>query len=275
MCGGVAEGTIEEASGTMVHCLGMSCSGDSCQIPPKTQAAIRVCRLLDVLSLTTGITLTAAPASPVDKMALSPNAATIHMPEFIKSPQVTSAFVWSIPYACRIAFYVEVLCTLDLSPSKNDEQRAGVLRASLLADLACEQELLQLKKQNHGLTEACFKLLLPQLSAFCQIDLPAKPLKSAGRCHILALLTDLKAYMVSKFSWYEGIFPGYYCSPQVTKVSNNLINSLLSCISSESSESTKKHIAAASSKTLKVWKKDLKSKRKSLRKGHAGRPQFM
>jgi hypothetical protein len=71
-----------------------------CQIPPKMQAAIRVRRLLDVVSLSSRITLTAAPASPVDKMALlSPNAATIHTPEFIKSPQVTSAFVQSVPYA--------------------------------------------------------------------------------------------------------------------------------------------------------------------------------
>jgi hypothetical protein len=58
-----------------------------CQIPPKMQAAIRVRRLLDVLSLTSRITLTAAPASPVDKMALSSDAATIHTPTFIKSPQ--------------------------------------------------------------------------------------------------------------------------------------------------------------------------------------------
>jgi hypothetical protein len=190
-----------------------------CQIPPKTQAAIRVRRLLDVLSLSSRITLTAAPASPVDKTALSPNAATIHTPEFIKSPQVTSAFVQSIPYARRITLYVEALRTLDSSPSMNEERRAGVLRASLLADLACEQEALRLKKRNHGLTEACFKLLLPRLSAFCQIDLPAMPLESAGRHHLLALLADLKAYMTSKSSWYQGIFPGYRSS-QVTKVSN-------------------------------------------------------
>ncbi|KAF8814527.1 hypothetical protein BYT27DRAFT_7206095 [Phlegmacium glaucopus] len=240
------------------HVLLQAC----CQIPPKMQAAIRVRRLLDVLSLSSRITLTAAPASPVDKMALSPNAATIHTPAFIKSPQVTSAFVQSIPYACRLALYVEALCTLDLSPSMNDEQRAGVLRASLLADLACEQEVLRLKKRNHGLTEACFKLLMPRLSAFCQIDLPAMPLESAGRHHLLALLTDLKAYMASKFSWYQGIFPGYRSS-RVTKVSNNLIDGFMSRIFSSKS-SAKKHIAAASSKTLKEWKKDLKSTKKSL-----------
>ncbi|KAF8814509.1 hypothetical protein BYT27DRAFT_7206090 [Phlegmacium glaucopus] len=175
-------------------------------------SAIRVRRLLDVLSLSS--------PSPVDKMALSPNAATIHTPAFIKSPQVTSAFVQSIPYA--------LLRTLDLSPSMNDEQRAG---------------------------EACFELLLPRLSAFCQIDLPAMPLESAGRHHLLALLTDLKAYMASKFSWYQGIFPGYRSS-RVTKVSNNLIDA-------------KKHIAAASSKTLKEWKKDLKSTKKSLSRRRA------
>ena len=48
-----------------------------CQIPPKMRAGIRVRRLLDVLSLSSRITLTAAPASPVEKTALSPNAATI------------------------------------------------------------------------------------------------------------------------------------------------------------------------------------------------------
>jgi hypothetical protein len=84
-----------------------------CQIPPKTQAAIRVRRLLNVLSFSSRFTLTAAPASPVDKMGLSPNAATIHTPEFIKSPQVTSAFVQSIPYAHRITLYVEALGALD------------------------------------------------------------------------------------------------------------------------------------------------------------------
>ena len=233
-----------------------------CQIPPKMQAAIRVRRLLDVLSLSSRITLTAAPASPVDGMAFLPNAVTIHTPAFIKSPQVTSAFVQSIPYACRIALYVEALPTLDSSPSMNDERRAGVLRASLLADLACEQEALRLKKRNHGLTEACFKLLLPRLSAFCQIDLPAMPLESARRHHLLALLTDLKAYMASNFSWYQGIFPGYRSS-RVTKVSNDLIDGLTSRIFSSGSLA-KKHIAAASSKTLKEWKKDLKSTQRSL-----------
>jgi hypothetical protein len=238
-----------------------------CQIPPKMQAAIRVRRLLDVLSLSSRITLTAAPASPVDQMALSPNAATIHTPEFIKSPQVTSAFVQSIPYARRITLYVEALRTLDSSPSINEEQRAGVLRASLLADLACEQEVLRLEKRNHGLTEDCFKLLLPRLSAFCQIDLPAMPLESAGRHHLLALLADLKAYMTSRSSWYQGISPGYRSS-QVNKVSNDLIDGFMSRIcSSESSvkKLAKKHVAAASSKTLKQWKKDLKSTKKLLR----------
>jgi hypothetical protein len=246
-----------------------------CQIPPKMQAAIRVRRLLDVLSLSSRITLTAAPASPVDKMALSPNAATIHTPEFIKSPQVTSAFLQSIPYACRITLYFEALRTLDSSPSMDEERRAGVLRASLLADLGCEQEVLRLKKRNHGLTEGCFKLLLPRLSAFCQIDPPAMPPESAGRHHLLALLADLKAYMTSKSSWYQGIFPGYRSS-QITKVSNDLIDGLLSRIfSSESSAKklVKKHVAAASSKTLKQWKKDLKSTKKSFSKsGNPNQP---
>ena len=246
-----------------------------CEIPLKTQAAIRVRRLLDVLSLSSRITLTAAPASPVDPMALSPNAATIHTPEFIKSPQVISAFVQSIPYAHRITLYVEALRILDSSPSMNEEQRAGVLRASLLADLACEQEVLRLENRNHGLTEACFKLLLPRLSAFCQIDLPAMPLESAGRYHLLTLLADLKAYMTSKSSWYQGIFPGYRSS-QVTKASNDLIDGLMSRIfSSESSAKklAKKHVAATSSKTLKKWKKDLKSTKKSLStSGHPNQP---
>ena len=234
-----------------------------CQIPPKTQAAIRVRRLVDVLSLSSRITLTAAPASPVDKLALPPNASTIHTPEFIKSPQVTSAFVQSIPYERRIGLYVEVLRTLDSMPSMNDEQRAGVLRASLLADLACEQEALRLKKRNHGLTEACFKLLLPRLNAFCQIDLPAMPLESAGRRHLMALLTDLKAYMACKSSWYQGIFPGYRSS-LVTKVSNDLIGGFISRIFSSESLA-KKHVKAASCKTLKEWKKELKSTKKSLK----------
>ena len=228
-----------------------------CQIPPTMQAAIRVRRLLDVMSLSSRITLTAAPASPVDKMALSPNAATIHTPKFIKSPQVISAFVQSIPYERRITLYVETLSSLDLTPSTDEEKRAGILGESLLADLACEQEALRLKKKNHGLTEACFKLLLPRLSAFCQIDLPAKPLDSAGRHHVLDLLSDLKAYMECKTSWFQNFFPGYRSS-RVTKVSNDLIDGLLSRLFSSVS-SAKKHIAAASSKTVNGWKNDLRS----------------
>ena len=233
---------------------------DGCPIPPTMQAAIRVRRLLDVVSLSSRITLTAAPASPVDKMALSPNAATIHTPEFIKSPQVISAFVQSIPYERRITLYVETLNLLDLSPSLDEEKRAEILRASLLADLACEQEALRLKKRNYGLTEACFKLLLPRLSAFCQIDLPAKPLESAGRHHVLVLLTELKAYMDCKTSWFQKIFPGYRSS-RVTKVSNDLIDGLMSRIFSSVS-SAKKHVSAASSKTVNGWKNDLSSTRK-------------
>ena len=133
------------------------------------QAAICVRRFLDVFSLSSRIKLTAAPASSVDDKALSPSAATIHTPAFKRSPQVSSAYVQSIPYVRRIALYVEVLRALDTSPSMNEEQRAGVLRANLFADLACE---LRLKKRNHKLTEACFKLLLPRPNAFCEIDLP-------------------------------------------------------------------------------------------------------
>jgi hypothetical protein len=211
-------------------------------------------------------------------MALSPNAATIHTPEFIKSPQVTSAFVQSIPYARRITLYVEALRTLDLLPSLDEERRAGVLRASLLADLACEQEALRLKKRNHGLTEARYKLLLPRLSAFCQIDLPAMPQESAGRHHLWVLLTDVKAYIASRSSWYQGIIPGYRSS-RVTKVSNDLIDGFMSRIfpsgswakkhaAADSSKtlksSVKKHVGYASSKTLKKWRKDLKSTKTSL-----------
>ena len=229
-----------------------------CQIPPRSQAAIRVRRLLDVSSLSSGITLTAAPASPIDKKGLPRNATTIHTPAFIKSPQITSAFVQSIPYARRIALYVEALGKLDLSPSTNDDRRANVLRASLLADLACEQEVLRFRKQLHGLTENCFKLLLPRLSAFCKINLPAMPLDSAkSRLHLLALLSDLKAYIASKFSFFQEIFPGYR-SPLITKVSNKLIDDFVSRNFS-SGPSAKKDIAAASSKTLKRWKKNLKS----------------
>ena len=241
-------------------------AGCDTEIPSKknkrVQAAIRVRRLLDVSSLSSRITLTAAPASPVDKMALSPNAATIHTPEFIKSPQVTSAFVQSIPYARRITLYVETLRTLDVSPSVNEEERAGVLRASLLADLACEQEALRLKKRDHGLTNACFKLLLPRLSAFCQINLPSMPPESAGRLHLLDLLKDLKGYMKCKSSWYQIILPGYRSS-RVSKVSNELIDSF---VSQSFGSSAEKYLDTASSKTLKEWKKDLKSTKKSLKK---------
>ena len=253
-----------------------------CQIPPNMQAAVRVRRLLDVLSLSSRVTLTAAPASPVDKMALTPNAATIHTPEFIKSPQVTSAYAQSIPYARRITLYVEALCTLDFLPSTSEEQRAEVLRASLLADLACEQEVLRLKKRNHGLTEACFKLLLPRLSTFCQIDLPPKPLESPGRLHLLALLTYFKAYMASKYSWFETIFPGYRSS-RITKVSNDLIDSFMSRIFPSDSATKKrpydplarKHVAAALSETKKEWKKDLESTRKSFIKGGNNPNEFL
>ena len=224
------------------------------RIPPGTQAAIRVRRLLDVSSLSSRITLTAAPASPVDKKALSPNAATIHTPAFIKSPQVTSAFVQSIPYACRIALYVEVLRTLDSSPSTNEERRAGVLGASLLVDLACEQEMLRLKKRNHALTEDCFMPLLPQLSAFCQIDLPVMPVDSRGGYHLLDLLAKLKAYMASRSFCCQIVFFGC-CSSRVTKVSNNLINSLLSRIFFSKSMA-KRHISGASFTTLKKWDND-------------------
>jgi len=137
--------------------------------------------------------------------------------------------------------------------------------------LACEQEALRLKKRNHGLTEACFKLLLPRLSAFCQIGLPPMPLASAGRLHLLDLLTYLKAYMASKSSWYQGIFSSDRSS-LVTKVSNNLIDDFMSRIFS-SGPSAKMHVSAASSKTRKEWKKDLKSTRKLFsRSGNPNQP---
>jgi hypothetical protein len=80
----------------------------------------------------------------------------------------------------------------------------------------------------------------------------------------LPLLADLKAYMACNLSWYHGILPGYRSS-RVTKVSNKMIDGLMIRIFSSVPAATK-NIAAASSKTLKVWKKDLKSMRKSLKK---------
>jgi hypothetical protein len=88
------------------------------------------------------------------------------------------------------------------------------------------------------------------------------PLESAGTQHLLAFLADLKAYLASKSSWYQGISTGYRSS-RVTLVSNNLIDGLISRIFSSGSRA-KKHVAAASSKTLKKWKKDLKSTQESL-----------
>jgi hypothetical protein len=97
------------------------------------------------------------------------------------------------------------------------------------------------------------------------------PLESAGRLHLLGLLKDLKAYMACKSSWYQGILPGYRSS-QVTKVSNNLIDGLMSRIFSSGSLA-KKYVAVASSKTLKEWKKDLKSMQQSLsRSGNPNQP---
>jgi len=81
----------------------------------------------------------------------------------------------------------------------------------------------------------------------------------------LALLTDLKAYMECKTSWFQKIFPGYRSS-RVTKVSNDLIDDLISSNFSSVS-SAKKHVAAASSKTLNGWKNDL-SRSKSTNPNH-------
>ena len=234
-------------------------------LPPKTQAAIRLRRSLDVSSLTTRISLTAAPASPVDIQALPPGSTTVHTPAFIKSPQTTSAFVQSIPFRSRIALYVEALHMLDTSALANDERRAGLLRASLLADLACEQEVLRMKKRNHGLTEGSVTLLLPRLGAFCQIDLPPMPLESAGRHHLLVLLASLKAYMVTKSAWHAVFVLGHR-SRRITKMSNLLINDLVSRVFSAGSK-TNKYVKAASSKTLKQWKKDVRAMRESLSKG--------
>jgi hypothetical protein len=233
-------------------------------LPPQTQAAIRLHRSLDVSSLTTCISLTAAPASPVDTMALPPGSTTIHTPAFIKSPQITSAFLQSITFRSRIALYVEVLHKLDFALA-NDERRAGLLRASLLADLACEQEVLRMKKRNHGLTEGSVTLLLPRLGAFCQIDLPPMPLESAGRHHLLVLLANLKAYMMTKDSWYTIFVPGYR-SRRITKMSNLLIDDLVSRVFSTGATANK-YVVAASSKTLKQWNKDFRAMRESLRKG--------
>jgi hypothetical protein len=226
-------------------------------LPPMTQAAIRIRRYLDVFSLTTRITLTGAPASPVDTTALDRRATTIHTPSFIRSPQIISAFLQSIPFLHRVSIYSQTLVALDGSGSENDEWRAGVLRASLLADLACEQAALRTRKKTHGLTEGSIMQLLHRLTAFCEIDLPPGTEDGAGRRHLLGMLAEFTAYMKAQLAWYDSILPARR-SRQVTKVSTLLIDHLITRLFPAELPS-KAHLRTASNDILKQWKRDVQA----------------
>jgi len=236
-------------------------------LPPKTQAAIRIRRLLDVSSLTARITLTGAPASPVDTLALTANAATVHSPAFIKSPQNVAAFLQSIPFSRRVVLYADALVAFSGSVSANDEWRAHVLRASLLADLACEQAMLRMKKRTHGLTEGSITLLSPRLTVLSQMNLSRLAVDSMGGKHLLDLLANFMAYMETQVAWYELILPGRR-SRKVTKTSTALINRLVSRIFSNGPVA-QKHLRAASTKVMKSWKADVASVRRLLKNGQS------
>jgi hypothetical protein len=224
-------------------------------LPPQTQAAIRIRRRLDVSSLTSRITLTGAPASPIDTTALTKNAATVHTPAFIKSLQMVSAFVQSIPFSCRVTLYAQTIISPNGLRSEDEKWRASVLRASLLADLACEQASLRLKKRNHGLTEDIVMSLLPRLAAFCQIELAHLPVDCAEGKHILELLATFTAYMKTQHVWYEKFLPGRRYR-KVTKVSTLLINNLIARTFS-TSRPAREHVKNASCEVLKQWKRDV------------------
>ena len=226
-------------------------------LPPMAQAAIRIRRYLDVSSLTTRITLTGAPASPVDTTVLDRSAATIHTPSFIRSPQITSAFLQSIPFLRKVAIYSQTLVALDGSGSSNDEWRANVLRASLLADLACEQAALRARKKTHGLTESSITQLLRRLAAFCEIDLPTQAVDGAGRRHLLGILAEFTAYMKVQLAWYDTILPARR-SQQVTKSSMILIDRLFTRLFPAEFPS-KAPLRAASNSFLKQWKRDVQA----------------
>jgi hypothetical protein len=232
-------------------------------LPPRTQAAIRIRRSLDVSSLGSRITLTAAPASPVDPMAVAQGAATIHTPAFIRSPQVVSAFLQSIPFIRRVATYAEALTALDFSGPGGDTSGADVLRASILADLACEQAALRLEERNHGVAEDSIKLLLSHLTTFCRIELPPLPADRVGRKHLLGLLATFTAYMKTQLAWYEQLMPARR-SRQVTNISTILINDLMSRVFPSGSPS-KKVLNTASSGVRKQWKTDVARVRKLLK----------
>jgi len=236
-------------------------------LPPRTQAAIRVRRSLDVSSLGSRITLTAAPASPVDPMAVPRGAATIHTPAFIRSPQIVSAFLQSIPFTRRVATYAEALTTLDLSYFGSDMSEADVLRASILADLACEQATLRLEKDNHAVTEGSIKLLLSHLTTFCRIELPPLPADRVGRKHLLDLLAIFTAYMKTHLAWYEQLVPTRR-SRHVTKISTVLINDLMSRVFPPGSPS-QKALKTASSRVRKQWKTDVARVRRLLQTSNA------
>jgi hypothetical protein len=226
-------------------------------LPPLTQAAIRIRRYLNVFSLTTRITLTGAPASPVDTKVLDRRAATIHTPSFIRSPQIISAFLQSIPFLRRVSIYSQTLAALDGSGSENDQWRAGVLRASLLADLACEQAALRTRKKTHGLTENSIRQLLCRLTAFCEIDLPPRSEDGAGRRHLLGMLAEFTAYMKAQLAWYDPILPARR-SRQVTKVSTLLIDDLITRLFPAEFPS-KVHLRTASNDILTQWKRDVQA----------------
>ena len=232
-------------------------------LPPRTQAAIRVRRSLDVSSLGSRIVLTATPASPVDPLAVARGAATIHTPAFIRSPQIVSAFLQSIPFTRRVATYAEALTTLDLSGFESDTFQADILRASILADLACEQAMLRLKKRNHGVTEGSIKLLLSHLTTFSMIELPPLPADRAGRKHLLDLLATFTAYMKTHLAWYQLLIPARR-SRQITEISTVLINDLMSRVFPFGS-SSKKQLKAASNGVRKQWKTDVARVRRFLK----------
>ena len=80
------------------------------------------------------------------------------------------SFLQSVPSLSRVALYAEAQRMLGGSGSTSCERRAGIFRASLIVDLACEQEVLRMEKKIHALTEDRVTPLLPQLGTLCAMD---------------------------------------------------------------------------------------------------------
>ncbi|KAJ1551681.1 hypothetical protein HK096_004594 [Nowakowskiella sp. JEL0078] len=148
------------------------------------RAIICIRRAIDVSSLNVGLYVLPTPLPPSMDIV-----SEIHNTRFIFSPQVSNAFITSIPFATRLKIYVDLL-KMHSDPQMNPT--ISFLRSSIISDIVSEQAVLRVFKNASGMTKISAGNRLQKLKLICEIQLSKTEISSPVLPAVQSKMTLMK-----------------------------------------------------------------------------------